>query len=73
MTLIKCTQLAVFPEAMSEKRRNGIQVRFEDGRAVRTTGKLQSIQLEAQHDDVNDIQHVGKVTDMLREASDKMR
>ena len=66
LTLAKCTQLATFPEAMSEERRKGIQLRFEDERAGWTTGRFQSIQLDARHDDVFDTRHVGKVTDILR-------
>ena len=73
MTLVKCTQLATFPDAMSEERKNGIQLRFEDERAGWPTEKLRSIKLNAQHDDIFDTQHIGKVTDILRGVLEKIR
>lgn len=68
VTLVKCTQLATLPEAMSDERKDAIQHRFEDERAGWTMENFKSIPLDAQHDDVFDNQNVGKVTDILREA-----
>ena len=73
MTLVKCTQLATFPKAMSEERKNGIRLRFEDERAGWTMGKLRSIKLNARHDDVFDTRHIGKVTEILRGVLEKIR
>lgn len=66
VTLLKCTELATLPEAMSPGRKNAIQHRFQDERAGWTMEKLQSIPVDAQHDDLFDSQHVGKVTSILR-------
>ena len=66
VTLVKCTKLAALPEMMSGERKNAISHRFEDERAGWTMEKFKSIPLDAQHDDVFDSQHVGKVTDILR-------
>ena len=71
--LVKCTQLAALPDAMSQERKDGIQLRFRDERAGWTMEDFKSIPLEAQHDDVFDGEHVGDVTDILRDVLGEMR
>lgn len=73
VTLVKCTQLASLPEAMSEERKKAIRYRFEDERAGWPMEKFRSIPVEAQHDDVFDTKHVGEVTDVLRGMLEDMR
>ncbi len=72
LVLAKCTQLATLPEAMSEQRKNAIGHRFQDDRAGWTMENLQSVPLDAQHDDVFDGQHVGQITDILKRALENM-
>lgn len=73
VTLVKCTQLASLPEAMSEERKKAVRYRFEDERAGWPMEKFRSIRVEAQHDDVFDAKHVGEVTDVLRGVLEGMR
>ncbi|KAL9077237.1 MAG: hypothetical protein Q9161_000503 [Pseudevernia consocians] len=73
VTLVKCTQLATLPEAMSAERKNAIRHRFEDERAGWTMERFKSIPVDAQHDDVFDKEHVGKVTEMLKGVLEEMR
>lgn len=73
VTLLKCTELATLPDTMSEERKKAIRHRFHDERAGWTMGKFESIPLDAQHDDVFDPQHVGKVTDILRQVVGNIR
>lgn len=68
VTLVKCTSLATPPPGMSEERKGAIRYRFEDDRAGWTMEKMQTIPLDAQHDDVFDGEHVGVVTEILREV-----
>ena len=72
VTLVKCTQLATLPEAMSEERKNAIRHRFQDERAGWSMDKLQSIPVDAKHDDVFDSQHVGNVTDILKKVLEEI-
>ena len=72
VTLMKCTQLTRLPEAMSEERKQAIRHRFQDERAGWTMDRFQSIPLDAQHDDVFDREHVGKVTTILRRVLARM-
>ena len=73
VTLVKCTELATLPETMSQGRKNAIRHRFQDERAGWTMEKLQSIPVDARHDDVFDSQHVGKVTGILRGVLEEMK
>lgn len=73
VTLLKCTQLATLPDAMTEERKEAILHRFHDERAGWTMEKFESIPLNARHDDVFDPQHVGKVTDILRRVVGNIR
>ena len=73
VTLVKCTELATLPKAMSQGRKNAIRHRFQDERAGWTMEKLQSIPVDARHDDVFDSQHVGKVTGILRGVLEEMK
>lgn len=73
VTLVKCTQLATLPEAMSGERKNAIRHRFEDQRAGWTMDDFKSIPVDAQHDNVFDNQHVGKVTNILRGMLEEMK
>ena len=73
VALIKCTQLTTFPNEMSDERKNAIECRFQDERAGWAMGDFQSIPLDAQHDDVFDPQHVGKVTNILKGVLDGVR
>ena len=73
VTLVKCTQLASLPEAMSEERKKAVRYRFEDERAGWSMDKFRSVPVEAQHDDVFDSKHVGEVTDVLRGVLEDMR
>ena len=72
VTLVKCTQLATLPEAMSEERKNAIRHRFQDERAGWRMEKFQSIAVNAKHDDVFDSQHVGDITDILKKVLEEM-
>ena len=65
VTLVKCTQLAKLPEAMSQERKDAIRHRFQDERAGWTMENFKSVPVDAQHDDVFDSQHVGRVTEIL--------
>ena len=73
VTLLKCNQLATLPDAMAEERKKAIRHRFQDERAGWTMEKFQSIPLDAQHDDVFDSQHIGKVTDILKQVLENIR
>lgn len=68
MTLVKCTQLTTLPDVISEERNKAILQRFQHERAGWPIEKLQSILLDAQHNDVFDGQYVGQVTNILRRA-----
>ena len=72
VTLVKCTQLATMPEAMSEERKNAIRHRFQDERAGWRMDRFQSIAVDAKHDDVFDSQHVGEITDILKKVLEEM-
>ena len=72
VTLLKCSQLAGLPAAMSEGRKTAIRHRFEDERAGWTTDHFESIPVDAQHDDIFDSEHVGTATDLLRAALEGM-
>ena len=72
VTLVKCTQLATLPEAMSEERKNAIRHRFQDERAGWRMNRLQSIAVDAKHDDVFDIQHVDNITDILKKVLEEI-
>lgn len=73
VTLVKCTQLATLPEAMSHERKDAIRHRFQDERAGWTMENFKSVPVDAQHDDVFDSQHVGKVTEILRGVLEEMK
>ncbi len=73
VTLLKCTQLATLPEAMSTERKNAIRHRFEDERTGWPMEAFKSIPVDAQHDDVFDNEHVGKVTKLLKEVLEEMK
>ena len=72
VTLVKCTQLAPLPEAMSTERKKAIRYRFQDERAGWTMANFQSIPLDAQHDDVFDRRHLGSITDILKKALEQL-
>lgn len=72
VSLVNCTQLATLPEAMSDERKDAIRHRFEDEQAGWTMEKFKSVPVDAQHDDVFDRQHVGQVTNILRDVLEEM-
>ena len=72
VTLVKCTQLASLPEAMSAERKKAIRHRFQDERAGWTMENFRSILLDAQHDDVFNRRHIGSITDILKKALEQL-